>query len=70
MDLKLTPLKVTMFGEIIFSISTPLFSITETILSIKIWEYTSPTIHKRIFGSDEIEPDLSPPNFIAYEALV
>ena len=68
MDMKLTPLRLTLYGDIIFQISFSIWGrrirIRKVILKKKLWEYSTKTIHKRIFGSDEIEQDKSPPQFL------
>ena len=71
MDLKLTPLRVTLFGEIIFQIRIKIGFVRVTIRKVffrrKLWEYRTKTIHKRIFGDEELEPDLTPPEYVPFQ---
>lgn len=59
MYLRLTPIKLTLYGLVTLEI--PFFDITKVLFQKKIWHYETPTIRKKLIDCHKQEEDKTPP---------
>ena len=70
MDLELIPLKIELWGRLVFEASVFGVTILEELINKLLWDYTAKAIHMNIFKVGDIQPDKSPPDFSMYGTAV
>ena len=63
MFLRLTPLKLVLYGLVTLEVKLGFVSFKKTLFKKKIWAYSTPTITKLLIDTGKKDEDKSPPQF-------
>ena len=63
MTLKLIPVKLRLLGLVTLEVNLLFVKIKKTLYQKTLWQYTAPTLEKRIIDKHTKDKDLSPPAF-------